>query len=263
MAGERPGLTADLAAVVLAAGEGRRLQPLTSLLPKALCPVNNVALVDLALANVRRSVGAVAVNVHALPEQMVAHLSQLPDPVQVSVEATEALGTAGALGQLRPWIDGRAVLVHNADAYLPGGVASLVAGWDGQRCRLLVTSSPGRGDFGDLRYVGACLLPWAVVGGLAAEPSGLYERVWRNAANLDFAVTTGAIDCGTPSDYLRANLHASGGVSVVGADAVVEGSLVRSVVWPESRVSAGERLVECIRAGSILTVPAPLGTRRD
>lgn len=258
-------MTSDLVAVVLAAGEGRRLQPLTSLLPKALCPVNNVALLDRAVANVRRSVGAVAVNVHARPDQMLAHLHHLDSAVQVSrkvhvsMEVPEPLGTAGALAQLRPWIDGRAVVVHNADAYLPGGVDSLVAGWDGERCRLLVTSSPGHGDFGDLRYVGACLLPWAVIRTLAAEPSGLYERVWRSAV-LDFVVTVDAIDCGTPSDYLRANLHAAGGASVVGPDAVVEGEMVRSVVWPGGRVGPGERLFECIRAGSDLTVPAPLGT---
>lgn len=152
------------------------------------------------------------------------------------------------------------MLVHNADAYLPGGLAGLIDGWDRRRCRLLVASDPPRGDFGDLRYVGACLLPHAVVRGLAAEPSGLYERAWRGSDALDFAVTTGvAIDCGTPSAYLRANLHAAGGASVIGAGALVQGEVVRSVVWPGSRVHAGERLVESIRAGDTLTVAAPLG----
>ena len=39
-------------------------------------------------------------------------------------------------------------------------------------------------------------------------------------------------DCGTPADYLCANLAASGGESVVGDGATVDGELVRSVVWP-------------------------------
>jgi MurNAc alpha-1-phosphate uridylyltransferase len=66
------------------------------------------------------------------------------------------------------------------------------------------------------------------------------------------------IDCGTPSNYLRANLAANGGESVIGPGAVVDGELIRSVVWPDGVVRAGERLVESIRVGSDVTVPAPL-----
>jgi NDP-sugar pyrophosphorylase family protein len=47
----------DLAGVVLAAGLGTRFRPLTGLLPKALCPVANVPLVDLALERPRAVVG--------------------------------------------------------------------------------------------------------------------------------------------------------------------------------------------------------------
>ena len=50
--------TPDLVGVVLAAGEGRRLRPLTDLRPKPLCPVGNRALLDLALERVRPVVGA-------------------------------------------------------------------------------------------------------------------------------------------------------------------------------------------------------------
>ena len=42
----------EVCAVVLAAGEGRRLRPLTESRPKALCPVGNVPLLDRALAAV-------------------------------------------------------------------------------------------------------------------------------------------------------------------------------------------------------------------
>jgi hypothetical protein len=63
-------------------------------------------------------------------------------------------------------------------------------------------------------------------------------------------------DCGTPADYLAANLEASGGRSVVGAGARVDGELVRSVVWPGGVVHRGERLVESIRVGETLTVDA-------
>lgn len=258
-----------LAGVALAAGAGTRLRPLTLLRPKALCPVDGVALLDRALACLRPHVTDLAVNAHHRADQIADHVGAA---VHLSVEQPGALGTAGALGQLRSWIDGRDVLLINADAYLGQDLDVLVEGWDGRRCRLLVVPTRGPGDFvrggQPVRYVGACLLPWDLVSPLRATPSGLYELLWRrehDADRLDLVVHGGtAIDCGTPADYLRANLHASGGVSVVGDGAVVEGTIERGVVWPGAHVGADEHLVECVRAGTRsdpVTVAAPLGSR--
>jgi CTP:molybdopterin cytidylyltransferase MocA len=238
--------------VVLAAGRGERLRPLTDLRPKALCPVDNVALVDLAIERLRLHVDEVAVNAHYLHEQLEAHLADAG--VHVSVEQPEALGTAGALGQLRDWIAGRDVLVTNADVWygdLPPAPLS-------DHMRLLVTREPGRGDFGDWRYAGTCFMPWYEVRDLVPSPSGLYEVRWREAfraGRLEFMPYGGVhFDCGTPADYLAANLAASGGRSVIAPDAVVEGEVVDSVVWPQARVEPGERLVRAIRAPGALTV---------
>lgn len=253
-----------LAGVALAAGAGTRLRPLTTLQPKALCPVDNVPLLDRALDLLRPHAAAIAVNAHHRADQIVAHVD---GRAHVSVEQPTALGTAGALGRLRRWIDGRDVLLYNADAYLPAGLDRLVDGWDRRRCRLLVIAVSGPGDFVDgsvpVRYVGACLLPWRLVSGRSSEPSGLYEVLWRSEADagrLDFVHHTAtAIDCGTPADYLRANLHASDGRSVVGPGATVQGRVERCVVWPGAHVGPDEHLVECIRAGTRadpLTVPA-------
>ena len=71
--------------VVLAAGRGTRLRPLTRLRPKALCPVGNVPLVDLALERVRPAVEQVAVNLHHGRRTLDLHLA---DDVHRSVEAT-------------------------------------------------------------------------------------------------------------------------------------------------------------------------------
>lgn len=240
--------------MVLAAGLGTRLRPLTDLRPKALCPVGGVPLVDLALDRLRPHVQRTAVNAHHLGDQVAAHVG---GRAHVSLERDEPLGTAGALGRLRPWLGGRDVLLTNADAYLPGPLDPLVDGWDRERCRLLVREVEGRGDFvvdgRPVRYVGACLLPAAMVAGLAATPSGLYEVLWREQAGrgrLDLVVTTGTVvDCGTPADYLGANLHASGGRSVVGEGAVVEGRLDRCVVWDGAYVGPHEQLVRAVRAG--------------
>ena len=245
-----------LAGVVLAAGAGTRLRPLTDLRPKALCPVGGRPLLDLALDRLEPHTGSLAVNAHHHAQQVIEHVGRR---AHLSIEQPLPLGTAGALGVLRDWVDGRAVLLTNADAYLPGDLAELVTGFDGERCRLLVQllTEGRRPDFAlagqPVRYVGAGIIPWQLVRRLEAGPTGLYEVLWRELAELgrlDLVVTAGTvIDCGTPADYLAANLHASGGRSVVGDGAVVEGRLTRCVVWDGAYVGAHENLVAVVRAG--------------
>lgn len=246
----------ELAGVVFAAGSGTRLRPLTRLRPKALCPVDGVPLLDRALARVRPAVSGVAVNVWHLRQQIQEHLAGTD--AHISVEAPEALETAGALGQLRDWIDGRDVLVCNSDVHHPDDLSGLLDGWDRRRVRLLTVRDAERGDFGDLRYTGTGLLPWAVVRELPVERAGLYPAVLgphQEQGRLDTVVSTVDFhDCGTPREYLDANLAASGGRSVIGDGAVVEGEVVRSVLWEGVHVAADERLVEAIRATDDVTV---------
>lgn len=240
---------------MLAAGAGTRLRPLTTLRPKALCPVGDLPLVDHAVAAVSRHTSAVAVNVHAGREQMQRHLS---GRVHLSFEEPVALGTAGAIGHLAPWLGDRDVLIRNTDAYLRDDLDAFVRDWDRERVRLLVVEDRARGDFGRWRYAGACLLPAELAARLPATPAGLYEVCWRReeaAGSLDlFRSTSVFIDCGTPRDYLAANLDWSGGDSVVGKGAVVRGTIERCVVWPGAVVESDEHLVETIRADGGMTV---------
>lgn len=244
-----------MAGVVLAAGAGTRLAPLTQLRPKALCPVGDRPLLDHALDRLgAAAIGGerdVAVNAHRFREQVAQHVA---GRALLSVEEPDALGTAGALGRLRDWIAGRPVLVTNADAWLPDAdLGAFVDGWDGERTRLLVVADHVHGDFGQRRYCGAALMPWAVVRELAAVPSGLYEVSWDRAwadGRLDLVTHGGPfIDCGTPMDYLAANLTWSGGANVIGEDAVVASGarLERSVVWPGAEVRASEKLAGAVR----------------
>jgi NDP-sugar pyrophosphorylase family protein len=241
----------DLAAVVLAAGAGTRLRPLTRLRPKALCPVDNVPLVDLAVGWARNVTRAVAVNVHHGRAAMESHLA---GRVHLSVEEPEALGTAGGVAKLKDWIDGRGTLTLNADAWHDADLDGFVRRWDGDRVRLLVAGE----EFGPRARVVASLLPWPDVERLQSTPSGLYEMSWKpadDAGRLDVARHDGVfLDCGTPGDYLAANMAASDGRAVIGRGAHVEGTVEASVVWPGAPVLEHEHLVRAIRAAEHVTV---------
>jgi NDP-sugar pyrophosphorylase family protein len=285
-------MTPAVCAIVLAAGEGVRLRPITALMPKALCPVGNVPLLDRALARLKHhglsGPAKVAVNACYLANQVIEHvggrafLSAEPGP--------PALGTAGAVANLRTWIAGRGVLVSNSDAYLaPNGsattdIAPLLADWDGWTVRVLCVPAGDRpAEFGASRFAGFSLLPAADAAALPPGYSDLVHAVWRpaeRAGRLEVIDYDGTyLDTGTPADYLAANLHTAGPQSlvaagaevdgildhaVVGAGARIHGQVTRSVVLPGGYVAADEHLVDTIRIGADLTltptirIPPPL-----
>ncbi|WP_328466950.1 NTP transferase domain-containing protein [Actinoplanes sp. NBC_00393] len=269
--------------VVLAAGEGQRLRPLTESVPKALCPVGNLPLLDHAL---RRLAGVglsgpeqVAVNAAYLAEQVVAHVG---DRAHLSVEPDGPLGTSGGVGRMKDWIGGRGALVGNADAYLtdparePGkDIAALLDGWSGETVRMLtMPCRPGEdGGFSGHRFAGFSLMPWRYLRDLTDEDSNLVRTVWRPAeaaGELELIGYQGFyLDTGTPGDYMAANLHAAAGTnlidpsaavtgpvteSVVGAGAKVAGTVTRCVILPGAVVAPGESLTAAIRATNGLTV---------
>ena len=194
----------------------------------------------------------VAINAHHHGEQIAEHID---GRAHVSMEQPEALGTAGAVAQLRPWLDGRAALIVNADTWTTIPLELLLHGWDGTRVRVLVagapTLAPGTG-------IVASALPPDVVATLPTEPSGLYEVCWKPLLAEGRVEVIGAdgpfIACDRPRDYLAANLATSGGDSVIGDGAVVRGVVTRSVVWPGAVVGAGEGLIDAIRTTEGVTV---------
>lgn len=112
-------------AMVLAAGYGTRLGPLTQRRPKPMLPVTGAPLVRWAVQwLVHHGVTDIVVNLHHLGEQIEAELgdgSALGASIDYSPEHGQILGTGGGLRQARPWLDkgdGEPIVVVNAKIML-------------------------------------------------------------------------------------------------------------------------------------------------
>jgi len=95
-------------AMILAAGEGTRLRPLTELCPKPMLPIGGRPLLEYLLKLLRsHGVKEVAINLHYCPEAVTSHFgdgSGLGMKIAYSHEK-ELLGTAGALRKMASFLD--------------------------------------------------------------------------------------------------------------------------------------------------------------
>ncbi|MBL9033662.1 MAG: nucleotidyltransferase family protein [Rhodospirillaceae bacterium] len=102
-------------AMVMAAGFGKRLRPLTDKVPKPLTKVLGVPLIDVALnrlaaAGVKRAV----VNLHHLGEQIRAHLKDRKEPEILFSEEEEILETGGGIVKALPLLGDQPFFTVNA-----------------------------------------------------------------------------------------------------------------------------------------------------
>ena len=148
-------------AMVLAAGMGTRMRPLTDTMPKPLVPVAGRALLDhvldrLSEAGVERAV----VNVHHFAEQMIAHLAPRTRPaITISDERGLLLDTGGGVVKALPELGDGPFFHLNADTIWIDGVrpnlARLAEAFDAAHMDALLLLAPtagsigydGRGDF--------------------------------------------------------------------------------------------------------------------
>ncbi len=198
-------------AMVLAAGLGTRMRPLTDDRPKALVEVGGRALIDhvldrLAAAGVTDAV----VNVHWFADRLEGHLAGRAAPrIVISDERTELLETGGGLKKARPLLGDAPVFVANIDSvWIDRGDAlgDLIRLWDPARmdAALLLARREGSIGFegaGDLFMVGdgrlifrgdAPSAPFAYMGVHITRPQVVDDgpegpfslsRVWRRLAD--------------------------------------------------------------------------------
>jgi NDP-sugar pyrophosphorylase family protein len=213
--------------IVLAAGLGTRLLPFSASRPKASFPVGHETLLARALRTIAPFVDEIAVNVSHESEWFTG---KVPSGVTIFAESPEPLGTAGALVNMREWRAGRPAAVLNVDSALFGEVTGFFQSWNNTRTRLLVIRDHERPDFGSAwRFAGLSLMTDRSLSKLGTIPSDLYHSLWKTELDnhelelYQFAGT--AIDCGTPSGLLEANLLASNGRSVVEGRTDVRGAI--------------------------------------
>jgi MurNAc alpha-1-phosphate uridylyltransferase len=191
-------------AMVLAAGLGLRMRPLTEQMPKPLVQVAGRALLDHVLDKLGvAGVSEAIVNVHYLPDQIIDHVAGRTGPrVTISDERDEVLGTGGGVVRALPWLGAAPFFLVNADTLWIDGVranlARLAEAFDPARMDVLLLMAPtassigydGSGDYamlpdGALRkrkehqlvpfvYAGAAIMSPAL---FAAAPRGEFPLI--------------------------------------------------------------------------------------
>ena len=149
-------------AMVLAAGLGKRMRPLTDDRPKPLVEVAGQSLIDHCFDRLRAAgVKKAVVNAHYLADVLEDHLNNRVQGIEtiVSDEREQLLETGGGLIKALPLIDADPFLVVNSDnLWIDGPVDSLrllASGWDDARMDALLLLVPlarahchkGQGDF--------------------------------------------------------------------------------------------------------------------
>lgn len=109
-------------AMVLAAGLGTRLRPITDTMPKPLVPIAGKPMIDYVLdALAEAGVEDAVVNVHHLADQMEAHLARRSRPrVQISDERAQLMDSGGGLVKGMKLLPREPLFVMNADLFWVG-----------------------------------------------------------------------------------------------------------------------------------------------
>lgn len=149
-------------AMIMAAGKGTRMMPLTADRPKPLIEVAGTALLDHVLDHLRAAgVGRIVINAHYRAEQLGKHLAERASDLDVTIsdERELLLDTGGGLVRALPLIESDPFFCVNADNWWTddgeNAFKRLMAAWDRNAMDVLMLLVPlaeanntqGQGDF--------------------------------------------------------------------------------------------------------------------
>jgi NDP-sugar pyrophosphorylase family protein len=242
-------------AMILAAGLGTRLRPLTDTIPKPLLPIAGRPLIVWNLLLLRRyGITAVIINLHHLGhliEKALGDGSQFGMRISYSPEPI-LLGTGGGLKQAEPFFDGRPFLVLNGDTLVDVDLGALMRFHDDRKAlaTMVVRDDPDADRWGPVElnaqeqivringrgrsYDNACTATKMFAGihlmhprllldvpeGRASSIIDPYVReIERGEAVYGFSMDGYWSDIGTPERYRRAQRDAEAGVVSLAARA--------------------------------------------
>lgn len=223
-------------AVVLAAGLGTRLRPVTSVIPKPLLPLGGVPMLERVIRELEHAgVEEIAVNAHWLPEQIRAFAAKRKGRARITVsEEPEILGTGGVLNPLRSFLGDSPFWLVNSDIAFDGldlqdvvdafdrsggfagcwmssvqGPRTIEADFEGRVCNW---KSDVPGDDGTFTYCGLALLSPKILDYLPPTGFSTIVSAYEKAMMEDGRFVVGTdpedawwADCGTLESYLEAN----------------------------------------------------------
>lgn len=148
-------------AMILAAGLGTRMRPITDTIPKPLVKVDGIALIDhLIMPLAEAGVTEIVVNVHHLADMMEQHLAQRATPrIHLSDERAALLDSGGGVKKTLAHFGQEPFFILNADSFWIDGphpnLARMQAAWNPDDMDMMLLVAPtsaatgydGRGDF--------------------------------------------------------------------------------------------------------------------
>ncbi|MCX7302750.1 MAG: nucleotidyltransferase family protein [Hyphomicrobiales bacterium] len=187
-------------AMVLAAGLGKRMRPITDKIPKPLVSVAGRTLLDRGLDSlVEAGVDKAVVNVHYLPEQIVAHVASREAPrIVISDESDGLLDSAGGIVKALPELGGEPFYIINSDTFWidedrsAGGqpnLERLALAWDAARMDILLMLADLETATGHSGSTDFLIAADGALRRAKGDPAGL---IYAGAAIIDPALFAGA-----------------------------------------------------------------------
>ena len=190
-------IAAPKTAMVLAAGLGKRMRPITDTIPKPLVRIAGKTLLDwgldsLAVAGVEKAV----VNVHYLPRQIVAHVADRVAPkIAISDESEVLLDSAGGIVKALPELGTEPFYIINADTFwIDSGtpnLARLALAWDDARMDILLMLADLSSATGHSGGTDFLVQPDGSLHRSKNDPAGL---IYAGAAIVHPRIFEGAVD---------------------------------------------------------------------